>query len=48
VVSAEYDTPVNIEDSLLDNFEKEEEEFALKMMLDELSESDKSSDNTNR
>jgi len=48
VVSAEYDAPINPVDSLLDNFEQEEEELALKMMLDELSESDKSADNTNR
>ncbi len=48
VVTAEYDAPVSPVDSLQDTFEQEEEALALKMMLDELSESGKSADNTNR
>jgi len=45
VVSAEYDIPTTPTDSLMDDFEQEEEDLALKMMLDELSESDEPSNN---
>lgn len=45
VVSAEYNTPSDPTDTLLDTFELEEETLALKMMLDELSDSDNPSDN---
>jgi len=45
VVSAEYDIPVASEDSLVNGFEQEEDKLALKMMLDELSESNDSSAN---
>jgi len=40
VVSSEYDTPENTADTLLDNFEQEEEEQALKMLLEELCDTD--------
>ncbi len=44
VVSAEYDAPENIDtDSFATEFEQEEDELALKMMLDELSDEQDSS-----
>lgn len=45
VVSAEYDVPQDFTDNLSDNFEKEEEALELKMMLDELSATDKPVEN---
>jgi phage shock protein A len=43
VVSAEYDTPSLPTDTLQDSFEQEEEALALKMLLDELSETNQQS-----
>ena len=45
VVVDEYAMPITEKDALQDDFEKEEEALALKMMLDELCESEQSSDN---
>lgn len=45
IVSAEYEIPSVPEDSLKNSFEQQEEVLELKMMLDELSESDNPLDN---
>jgi len=45
IVSEEYDVPADMSDTLSSSFEQEEETLALKMMLDELTDSSNSSDN---
>jgi len=45
IVSEEYDVPADMSDTLSSSFEQEEETLALKMMLDELTDSSNPSDN---